>query len=232
MPKRSVDADVDGGGKGKKKANVQSGDADAEGVKGKKKPSVHHDSADQEVVSARKRKWDDEEVTEAKAPKGKAAATKGNGQKDREGGHKKQRDSLDHVKQKPVEKPADTKKLVFPVLVRGLGEVSMADVDDLFAACGKLQSSRITGHGKAIITFTERAAAAAAHKLNGTAFEERTIRVSLLKPVPEREAGGSAAAPHGKKDDEDDEVSFSVIVNNVPPGTNQDELQVFCKLNC
>ena len=112
---------------------------------------------------------------------------------------------------------------LFPVLVRGLGEVSIADIEDLFSACGTIKSSRITGHGKAIVNFNERPSATAAHKLDGTEFEGRTIRVSLIKPVQNREIVTSQEV------DDDTDLSFTVVVNNIPPGTNEDDLEVACQ---
>jgi hypothetical protein len=58
---------------------------------------------------------------------------------------------------------ADDKGLVFPVLVRGLGEVSVADLKDVFSECGETAHVKISGGGKAIVSFASRDAGTHTH---------------------------------------------------------------------
>lgn len=109
--------------------------------------------------------------------------------------------------------------MVFPLLVRGLGEVSVADLKDLFESCGTVRSCRIAGHGKAIIYFSDRDGQQRGHKLNGTDYEGSTVKTSLLKP-------SDAASTIKERDDAmSGEDTYSVVVNNVPPGTTHQEME-------
>jgi RNA recognition motif-containing protein len=111
---------------------------------------------------------------------------------------------------------------VYPILVRGLGGVSVADLRDLFSECGEIKHVRITGQGKAIIDFETRPAAQTAAKLDGTDMDGNKIRVSTLKPTlsPEAEA---ANKPEAQPVD-DEGYSYTVCVNNVPAGTTKEEV--------
>jgi RNA recognition motif-containing protein len=39
----------------------------------------------------------------------------------------------------------------------------------------------------------------------------------------------SKVTPKSREDDDDADVSFTIVVNNIPPGTNEDELEVACQ---
>ena len=122
-------------------------------------------------------------------------------------------------------KPTRDTDLVFPVLVRGLGEVSVADLQDVFSECGETKSIKISGHGKAIITFAGRDAAAMALKLHGTEMDGGVIKVSKLSP---EEAKADPAAPAAPAEP-DDGFSLSVCINQVPDEATVEEIQTACE---
>ncbi|KAJ1489000.1 hypothetical protein T484DRAFT_1781590 [Baffinella frigidus] len=110
---------------------------------------------------------------------------------------------------------------VYPILVRGLGGVSIVDLQDLFSECGTIKHVRITGQGKAIIDFETRVAAATAVKLDGSDVDGNKIRVATLMPTlsPEAEA---AQKPEAVPVDEEG-YTYTVIVNSIPAGTTKEE---------
>jgi len=134
------------------------------------------------------------------------------------------------------QKVADDKGLVFPVLVRGLGEVSVADLKDVFSECGETASVKISGGGKAIVTFASRDAAAMALKLHGEEMDGGVIKVSKLPPEP---AAAAAAAAPAAPAEPDDGFSLSVCINQVPDEASIEEISTACeafgavtKVNC
>lgn len=140
---------------------------------------------------------------------------------------KKRKNETNNTSVQPPAKRAkgtSEKNLVFPVLVRGLGEVSVADLQDVFSECGETKSIKISGHGKAIITFSGRDAAAMALKLHGTEMDGGIIKVSKLSPEEAR-ADAAAAAPA----EPDDGFSLSVCINQVPDEATVEEIQTACE---
>eukprot|EP00277_Geminigera_cryophila_P044131 CAMPEP_0173089096 /NCGR_PEP_ID=MMETSP1102-20130122/25583_1 /TAXON_ID=49646 /ORGANISM="Geminigera sp., Strain Caron Lab Isolate" /LENGTH=490 /DNA_ID=CAMNT_0013972639 /DNA_START=8 /DNA_END=1477 /DNA_ORIENTATION=- len=121
---------------------------------------------------------------------------------------------------------ADDKSLLFPVLVRGLGEVSVADLQDVFSECGATHSVKISGQGKAIVTFADRDAAAMAIKLHGTEMDGSVIKVSKLSPT-EFTALPTPAGPVSTEPD--DGFSLSVCINQVPEEATIEEIQLACE---
>jgi len=113
---------------------------------------------------------------------------------------------------------------VYPILVRGLGGVSIVDLQDLFSECGTIKHVRIVSAGKAIIDFETRIAAATSIKLDGTDVDGNKIRVATLKPTlsPEAEA---AQKPEAVPVD-DEGYTYTVIVNTIPAGTTKEEVHL------
>ena len=121
------------------------------------------------------------------------------------------------------------KALVFPVLVRGLGEVSVADLQDVFSECGEIKSVKIAGGGKAILVFAAREAAGLACKLHGTEMDGGVIKVSKLSPEDASTAAAADGGGAASAQEEDDGLSLSVCINSVPEEATVDELKTACE---
>ena len=143
--------------------------------------------------------------------------------------HKKKKDgngsnTPSNKKEKPAKnsnksQSASPSNKIHPVLVRGLFDVSVADLQDLFSECGQTRQVKIKGNGKAIVEFNDKAAAHTAMSLNGTEIDGKVVKVSKLPP---EEATGAQDAK------EDDGYSTSVCINSVPPGTTVQEVKEAC----